>query len=318
MDPTFLQIFLLANVFLVGAVVALTIRHAYAHFRPREEHPTEQSRDTHLSLVVKRRLLEASRNKFQTVINHSVSKLDQELNTTIGQLNARIGQLGSEVINDEMKRYHATIDDMRRQAETAIIGAQSDIAKHQAELKTSLDERQAQLESELAQRRMEVEQKLSERQASIETKLKDHQNEVETRLAERQAKLDEHQNEVENRLAERQAEADTNIVKRQTEVETKLAQHQAEVETRLSSLQAEVESNLAERRAQAEAKLSEEINTEKQRLIGQVETRLADAVASFLSETLGHNVDLGAQSSYMTAMLEEHKAELLKEIADGY
>jgi len=39
-------------------------------------------------------------------------------------------------------------------------------------------------------------------------------------------------------------------------------------------------------------------------------------VASFLTETLQHNVDLGAQSAYLTAMLEEHKADFAKEVAD--
>jgi hypothetical protein len=43
---------------------------------------------------------------------------------------------------------------------------------------------------------------------------------------------------------------------------------------------------------------------------------LADAVASFLIETMQHNVDLGAQSTYLTTMLEEHKTELTKGIID--
>jgi hypothetical protein len=43
-----------------------------------------------------------------------------------------------------------------------------------------------------------------------------------------------------------------------------------------------------------------------------MDTKLADAVTSFLMETLQHNVDLGAQSAYLTAMLDEHKDELVK------
>ena len=55
---------------------------------------------------------------------------------------------------------------------------------------------------------------------------------------------------------------------------------------------------------------------EKQRLLQQIDTKLADAVASFLMETLQHNVDLGAQSAYLTAMLEEHKTDFAKELSD--
>ena len=51
-------------------------------------------------------------------------------------------------------------------------------------------------------------------------------------------------------------------------------------------------------------------------MIQQIDTRLAEAVTSFLIETLQHNVDLGAQSAYLTAQLEEHKADFIKEVAD--
>ena len=87
--------------------------------------------------------------------------------------------------------------------------------------------------------------------------------------------------------------------------QSKLAEHQAELSARLD-----------ERQIELEAKLSDEMIAEKQRLTQQVDTKLADAVASFLIETLQHNVDLGAQSAYLTAMLEEHKAELTKGIVD--
>ena len=60
--------------------------------------------------------------------------------------------------------------------------------------------------------------------------------------------------------------------------------------------------------------MTAEITAEKEVLIKLANAKLADAVASFLIETLGHNVDLGAQSAYLTEMLEEHKDEILKGI----
>ena len=62
--------------------------------------------------------------------------------------------------------------------------------------------------------------------------------------------------------------------------------------------------------------MTEEITNEKEKLIQQIDTRLADAVTSFLIETLGHNVDLGAQNKYLIEMLEEHKPELIKGVKD--
>lgn len=84
-----------------------------------------------------------------------------------------------------------------------------------------------------------------------------------------------------------------------------IAAHQSDIQTKLTA-----------RQAALEAKLAEEIASEKQHLLEQIDTKLADAVASFLIETLQHNVDLGAQSAYLTSMLEEHKAEFAKGMND--
>lgn len=63
-------------------------------------------------------------------------------------------------------------------------------------------------------------------------------------------------------------------------------------------------------------KLAAEMETEKQRLIAQIDTKLSDAVVSFLIETLQHDVDLGAQSAYLTKVLEEHKEDFKKGVSD--
>jgi DNA replication initiation complex subunit (GINS family) len=75
-----------------------------------------------------------------------------------------------------------------------------------------------------------------------------------------------------------------------------------------------IRSEITKHEAEIKAKMAEEIEAEKQRLIKQIDTKLADAVASFLSETLQHNVDLGNQSEYLLQMLEEHKADFAKEV----
>ena len=87
--------------------------------------------------------------------------------------------------------------------------------------------------------------------------------------------------------------------------QSSIAAHQAQLEAKFMERQAELENNLAN-----------DMATEKQRLVEQMDTKLSDAVASFLIETLQHNVDLGAQSAYLTTMLEEHKTELTKKVTD--
>jgi len=78
----------------------------------------------------------------------------------------------------------------------------------------------------------------------------------------------------------------------------------------------ELHQNLAGSKEELKAKLTEEIAAEKQRLLQQIDTKLADAVGSFLLESLQHNVDLGAQTAYLTSMLEEHKADFKQEVGD--
>lgn len=80
--------------------------------------------------------------------------------------------------------------------------------------------------------------------------------------------------------------------------------------------QDELKTEMAKRQIELEAKLKEEIASEKEQLTKQLDDKLSDAIASFLLETLQHEVDLGAQTTYLTKTLDEHKAELIKELMD--
>ena len=210
MSPTFLQIFLMVNIFLIGAFTAIAIRHAYAHFRPthhEEEKPLHRPTPTaHLPPAVREQLLRSAQANFQHVLEHSAAQLQHDLQTTTVQLNKQLEKIGAKIISDETARYQSSLTQLRDTAETTISDAQSEVTKHQAELMT--------------------------------------------KLAEQQTKL--------------------------------------------------------------EAELNAKMVAEEQRLLDQMDTKLADAVASFLVETLQHNVDLGTQSAYLTAMLDEHKDELVK------
>ncbi|MBL8160056.1 hypothetical protein JNJ66_06395 [Candidatus Saccharibacteria bacterium] len=102
-------------------------------------------------------------------------------------------------------------------------------------------------------------------------------------------------------------------------VESEVERYKAE----LARLRAEAEQATAKAQADIgtqhdglKEKLAQELAAEKQKLVDQLDGKLADAVASFLTETLQHNVDLGAQSAYLTSMLEAHKDELVRGIRD--
>lgn len=95
-----------------------------------------------------------------------------------------------------------------------------------------------------------------------------------------------------------------------TETEQKLTSARADIDTH----QADLEAALVAKRQELETKMQEEVALEKERLLAQIDTRLADAMASFLLENLGQNVDLGSQASYLTSLLEQHKEEFKQEV----
>lgn len=90
----------------------------------------------------------------------------------------------------------------------------------------------------------------------------------------------------------------------------------ASAQEQISKQQTELRDALNEHQKKLAARLAEETAAEQAGLRELMDAKLADAVVAFLTETLQHNIDLGAQSSYLVSTLEEHKAELTKEVID--
>jgi hypothetical protein len=203
-DNTFFEIFILLDVFVIGMLSTTAIRHAYAHFRPQKHEPEINpaviaAADIKLPTAVKERLLQASQDQFQAVLNSSANLLQQDLGTTTEQINNLVNKLATEIVSRELEKYRTELSQLHNQADVDMGGIEKELKGHEAELK---------------------------------------------------------------------------------------------------------------------AKVAEELEAEKQQLLKQIDTKLADAVGSFLIETLQHNIDLGTQGSYLIAMLEEHKADFTKEVAD--
>ena len=93
-----------------------------------------------------------------------------------------------------------------------------------------------------------------------------------------------------------------------------LAQLRQQAQADLSTIRSEVASH----RTELEQQMNQELAAEKERLIQQIDTKLGDAVGSFLLDALQHNIDLGAQEQYLLSLLEEHKAEFRNEVDDEH
>lgn len=78
----------------------------------------------------------------------------------------------------------------------------------------------------------------------------------------------------------------------------------------------QAKTELESHQSDIKAKLQAELEAEKKRTLEQIDAKLTDAVMSFILETLQHNIDLGAQGAYLTSMLDEHKEEFKRGVAD--
>lgn len=117
----------------------------------------------------------------------------------------------------------------------------------------------------------------------------------------------------EDNLTARLEKLSADIVSRETDrYRQELEKLHAKVEATDKSAESEIKKSEDELKAQMEQEIAEQ----KQRKLEQLDAKISDAVTSFLLETLGHDVDLGAQSKYLTAQLEAHKAEIIKGVSD--
>lgn len=171
---SFLQIFLLINVFVIGMLVPIGIKHAKAHFKP-EEHDAEKphrkaSAAAHLPIATKERLLHQAEANFQTIINRSTKELEHNLSAINIRLNKQVEGLAREIVENETKRYKNNLEKLRKEAGDKINNAQSDIEKYQNELQKVIKTHQDQLEAELNEKIKLKEQQLMQ---DIDTKLAD-------------------------------------------------------------------------------------------------------------------------------------------------
>ncbi|HKX24602.1 MAG TPA: hypothetical protein VJM46_05160 [Candidatus Saccharimonadales bacterium] len=77
-----------------------------------------------------------------------------------------------------------------------------------------------------------------------------------------------------------------------------------------SKLQAELDT----RRTQLTEHLDKIIQAEGEKRFASLDERMNDVVASYLIESLGNQVDLGAQSAYIFETLHKHKDEIKRDI----
>lgn len=202
MDLLFLQIFIGLNLFLLGIVMTIAVRHWYAHFRSNKDDEKPQTtpvQPIRLSPAAKEALLKKAETRFDTMLDHSADELQHSLRMTTAQLNKELQKLGSEVSSTELQRYQADLEGLRRQTAGSMTEAQKAIVEHQETLNAKMVEEVAAEKERLIKL---LDTKLSDAVASFLVDTLQHEVDLGAQAAYLTRMLDEHKAELMKELGD--------------------------------------------------------------------------------------------------------------------
>ena len=172
---TFLEIFLLANAFLLGVVVVLAVQYGLAH--RRNEKGANSSDTTPVPKAVRERIAKQAEENFQGIVNRSGLQLQSDLSSTGSHLNKLLEKFGSDVLDDEIKLFRENVAQIRASTQSTLTGAQDEITTQQTAILKSLATRQAELDQRMSQKQAELESQLATSFEAEKQQLSAHLNE---------------------------------------------------------------------------------------------------------------------------------------------
>jgi FAD/FMN-containing dehydrogenase len=138
---TFLQLFLLLDVLLIGIVGAIAARHARKHFGKTGAVINDTPQDKpggELPAAVKRRMLEAAELRFQNSLNRTSRQLESDLDATATRINKLLDHQVTGVVSTELAQYRAQLAKLRSETEASFGAASKEIVEHQAALRQAM------------------------------------------------------------------------------------------------------------------------------------------------------------------------------------
>jgi flagellar basal body-associated protein FliL len=103
-------------------------------------------------------------------------------------------------------------------------------------------------------------------------------------------------------------------------ITTELEQYQAamdQVRGIAAKAAEQIQAAMAQQQAGLQKAVEEAVAAERDRRLAMIDSRLSQIISSYLVESLGSGVDLGAQADYIIQSLEQRKDEIKKDLASG-
>jgi hypothetical protein len=116
------------------------------------------------------------------------------------------------------------------------------------------------------------------------------------------------------KLSEQVSRLTTTVIEEELEAYQQTLEQVRKVATEaMEQIHQAVERQRVELREGMEAEMAQE----KQHLADKFDAKIGDVVSSYISESLGSGVDLGAQMQFILTSLEAHKEEIRKDLLNG-
>lgn len=148
-------------------------------------------------------------------------------------------------------------------------------------------------------------------EAELEAKLKAA---YQAKIVEATATFGEDLKGTSTRLSEQVSRLTTDVIE-----EELAAYHKTLEEVRQTAVEAmdKIRAAVEQQRIELREGMEADLAAERAKLSAKFDTKMGDIVASYIAESLGGGVDLGAQMQYITSSLEAHKEELKKDLQSG-
>lgn len=169
----FLQIFLIIDVFFMGVLASIAVRHGYAHFRPQKAEPEKSHKHPQtiqLPAATREKLLQEAQVNFEAILDHTAEGLQKDLDDTSSKINKLMDRLSADIISNELEHYRSDLEKLRKEVGEDIRTARGEVTSQQAELKAKLLA-EVDVEKQRALHQVELEKQRLMQQ--IDTKLAD-------------------------------------------------------------------------------------------------------------------------------------------------
>jgi kynureninase len=116
------------------------------------------------------------------------------------------------------------------------------------------------------------------------------------------------------RLSEQVSRLTTSVIEEELEAYQKTLE-----EVRHTAVEAmdKIRTVVEQQRVELRQGMEADLAAERDKLAAKFDTKMGDIVASYIAESLGGGVDLGAQMQFIMTSLEAHKDELKKDLMSG-